>query len=307
MGVSLESKLLIGQKLKLVENYKLEGKYLHAIQICSQLLSEHPDETDVHLFLAELYELSGNLDSSFQILDSYLEKKPADDNVKLFYGQLLLKNFFWDRAIKVFSEFVPQENPIVLFFMGYSYFMLKDFEMARINFLSFLSMQKGGDLAYEANLYLSKIEIEMNDFEQALRYAKQSEILYSTYWELYLIYAICYSKLGMDVHAITSIEKAIKLNPKALISYSWAGKIFLIAGDYRKAEKHLIKVVNSSEEFSSEDYSNLGEVYLKMNNEKSALNYFNLALKLDPDNKIISQNVREILKKMESKISNDAI
>jgi len=183
--------------------------------------------------------------------------------------------------------------------------MIKDYEMARINYLSFLSNKADGELSYESYIYLAKIEIELKDFEQALSYAKQSDILYSSFWELHLINAICYYNLGMDAHAVLSIEKAIKLNPKEIKSYEWAGKIFLRLGEYLKAEKYFIKFVESAEEISSETFSDLGEACLNSNKTKSALNYFELALAIDPDNQNAMLGKKNISRKTKSGISQD--
>jgi tetratricopeptide (TPR) repeat protein len=301
----LDIELLIKQKLTSAANFKAQGKYLHAIQICEKLLGEYPKRADIHLELAELYDLSGNIRSAFHLLDSYLDNNPEDKDVRIFYGQFLLKNQLWEEAIEVFSKLVPEEKPIVLFFLGYSYFMVRDFEMARINYLSFLSNKADGELSYESYIYLAKIEIELKDFEQALSYAKQSEILYSSFWELHLINAICYYNLGMDTHAVLSIEKTIKLNPKEIISYEWAGKIFLRLGEYLKAEKYFIKFVESAEEISSETFSDLGEACLNTNKTKSALNYFELALTIDPNNKNAMLGKKNISIKTKSGISQD--
>lgn len=296
----MDTDLKIKHKLNAAANFKVQGKYLHAIQLCEQLLSEFPNNSDIHFELAELYDRSGNLNSSFNLLETYLENNPDDKDVRLFFGQFLLKNQLWNKAIEIFSLLVPEEKPIVSFFLGYSYFMLKDYEMARINYLSFLSLKAERELTYESYIYLAKIEIELNDFEQALSYAKQSEILYSSYWELHLIYAKCYYNLGMDAHSILAIEKAIKLNPQGIDSYNWAGKIFLRTGDYLKAEKYFTKYVESVEEISSETYANLGEACLNSNKTKSALDYFELALKIDPDNKNALIGKRNISEKIKS-------
>jgi len=302
----LDIDLQIKHKLNTAINFKAQGKYLHAIQICEQLLNKYPNNADIHFELAELYELSGNVNTAFHLLESYLELNPKDMDVRLFFGQFLLKNQLWNKAIEILSLIVPEEKPIALFLIGYSYFMIKDFEMARINFLSFLSVKADHELTYESYIYLAKIEIEMKDFEQALSYAKQSEILYSSFWELHLIYAICYYNLSMDTHAIHSIEKAIKLNPKGNVSYEWAGKIFLRSGDYLNAEKQFRKYIDVGEEISSETYANLGEACLNSNKTKLALNYFELALKIDPNNKIALIGKRNIPSEFKSNLSGDA-
>lgn len=296
----------IKHKLTSAANYKAQGKYLHAIQICEMLLSEFPYNPNIIFELVELYELSGNLNSSFLLLEDYLENNPSDMDVRLFYGQNLLKNKLWQKAIEIFSKLIPEEKPISLFFLGYSYFMIKDFELARINYLSFLSLEEDRELVYETYIFLAKIEIELNDFEQALVYAKQSELLYKSYWELHLIYAICYYNLGMDTHAVLSVEKSIKLNPKSISSYEWAGKIFLRSGDYLKAEEYFSKFIESAEEISSETYLGLAQVYVHNKKIQPALDYFDLVLKIDPNNKNALMWKKNISRELQSKISKDA-
>lgn len=285
--------------------FKAQGKYLHAIQICEQLLNEYPNNSDIHFELAGLYELSGNLNSSFYLLETYLVNNPDDKEVRFYYGQFLLKNQKWNKAVEIFSQFIPEEKPIALFFLGYSYFMIKDFEMARINYLDFLTLEADSELVNESYLYLAKIEIELKDYEQALAYIKKSELLHNAYWELHLIYAICYYHLGMDTHAVLSIEKSIKLNSKAISTYEWAGRIFFRAKEYEKAENHFIKFMEFSNEVSSQVYAELGEVFLHTNKKESALNYFDLALNIDPNNKTALIGRENILGNFEPKISKD--
>lgn len=302
----MNSDIKLKHKLSSVANFKAQGKYLHAIQICEQLLNEYPNNADVHFELAELYELSGNLNSTFNVLEAYLENNPKDQDIRLFFGQLLFKHQVWEKAIKVFSQFVPEEKPLSLFFLGHAYFMIQDFEMARISFLSFLSLEADRELAFEAYISLAKIEIEMKDYEQALLYAKQSELFYDSHWELHFIYAKCYYQLGMNAHAVLAIEKAIKLNPKSVLPYEWAGKIFLRAGEYQKAENYLMKFIESNELVSADTYSHLADACMKSEKMESALNYYEQALKIDPNNKCALTGVQNISRSNKSSISKDA-
>jgi len=302
----VDKDLKLKQKLISILDYKTQRKYLHAIQICEKLIGEYPANAEIHYELAELYELSGNLNSAFHLLENYLDNNPKDKDLRIYYGQFLLKHQLWNKAIEIFSPFAPEEKPITLFFLGHCYFMLKDFELARINFLSFLSLESDSELVYESYIYLAKIEIEIKDFEQALSYAKQSETFYNSHWELNLILAICFYNLGMDAHAVLSIEKAIKLNPKAIGSYEWAGRIFLRSKDYLKAEKYFIKFVESSDEVSADTYTQLGEACYNTNNTNLALNYFELALRIDPLNTNAIIGKKNLLEKTKTKMHKDA-
>lgn len=281
----------LDHKLKVAADYEAQGKSLHAIQLYNSIINEYPDFIQVYFYLAELYEKMGNLKPAYSLLYSLLEAEPENNEVRLFLGQFLLRNSKWEEAIEVLSLILPEENHIVSFFLGYSHFVLKEYEIAKVNFLNYISFIKGMDspndqteLFHEANLYLAKIEIELGNFESALKYAKKTDIIYSNFWELNLIYGIIYYNLGMYAHGVVPIEKAIRLNPKETASYEWGGKIYLKLGDYLKAEKLFLQYIEHIDNVSSDIYARLGEACLKASKTKDALTYFDVALKLDPEN-----------------------
>ncbi len=271
-------------KMKTAGDFEAQGKYLHAIQMYNNIINEFPDFIDVYFYLSELYEKMGNLEPAFNLLYDLLDNDPQNNEVRLFLGQFLLRNSKWNEAIEVLSLILPEENHIVCFFLGYSHFVLKEFELAKINFLNYISFNEQTELLHEANLYLAKVEIELGNFENALKYAKKTDIIYSNFWELNLIYGIIYYNLGMYAHGIVPIEKAIRLNPKEAVSYEWGGKIYLKIGDYFKAEKLFLKYIEHMDNVSSDIYAKLGEACLKASKAKDALTYFDVALKLDPEN-----------------------
>lgn len=274
----------IDHRMKAAANFEDQGKYLHAIQVYKSIINEYPDFTQVYFYLAELYEKMGNLEPAFNLLYSLLETEPDNNEIRLLLGQFLLRNSKWEEAIEILSLILPDENHIVSFFLGYSHFVLKEYEIAKINFLNYISYNEQTELLHEANLYLAKIEIELGNFESALKYAKRTDIIYSNFWELNLIYGIIYYNLGMYAHGIVPIEKAIKLNSKEAASYEWGGKIYLKLGDYLKAEKFFLKYIENMDSVSSDIYTKLGEACLMASKAKDALTYFDVALKLDPEN-----------------------
>jgi tetratricopeptide (TPR) repeat protein len=296
----LEAKLKQEHKLKIARDYELRGETLHAIQVYLSLIKENPNLTDAYFNLADLYEKSGNLDSAVQILNSLLEDNPENRDIRTQFGQFLLRNSLWEEAVEVLS-YVQDDEPVSSFFIGYSYFMLKDYELAKINFLKFVSQQAKNELLYEAYIYLAKIEIELRNFRDSLFYTGKAAAFYNEFWELNLLYAIAYYNLEMHTHAILPIEKAIKLNPKEPSVYEWAGKIYLKIEDYSKAERNLLKFIESIDNASSEIYTKLAEACLKREKAKDALNYYEIALKLDPENNSAAEGMKKadiLLKKV---------
>ncbi len=286
MGIEkTETKYRIDHKIKQARDFETSGKHLHAIQVYKSLIDQHPENTEPYLLLADLYELLGKTTSAIQLLKDFLITDPENKEVRLYLGQFLLRNSMWEESNDVLGFIPPEEEPIVSFFLGYSNFMLEEYEMAKINLLNFISVEEHSELLHEAYLYMAKIEIELTNFESALSFAKKAELLYGNFWELSLIFAISYYHLGMYAHAILPVEKAKKLNPNDASVREWAGKIYLKSGDFLKAEENFLKYIELTEEASSEIYANLGEACYQAKKPKDAIVYFDMALKLDPENK----------------------
>ncbi|HKI77618.1 MAG TPA: tetratricopeptide repeat protein [Ignavibacteriaceae bacterium] len=294
MGINnQEIKYQIDHRLKTAHDLQGSGKVLHAVQIYNSLINDFPEHTEAYFRLAELYEIIDNLKPAIILLKNLLEKYPDNNDVRLFLGQFLLRNSMWREANDILDSILSEEEPITSFFLGYSHFMLKEYELSKINFLNFISFEDQSELLHEAYLYLTKAEIELENYENALAFAKKAELLYNNFWELNLLFGISYYHLGMYAHAILPIEKAIKLNTSEASSREWAGKIYLKSGDFLKAEENFLKYIELKEDASSEIYSNLGEACFSAKKPVDAKAYFEIALKLNPNNKFAKNGLRK--------------
>jgi Flp pilus assembly protein TadD, contains TPR repeats len=281
----MEDKYFLEHKLKTAVDFEAAGKYLHSMQIYNLLIERFPEELDPYFNLVNLYEKLDNVNAAGNLLKGLLEGHPDSLEIRLFTGQFFLRSQRWNDAIDILSIISPQEEPIVSFFLGYSHFMLNEFELAKVNFVNFITVETKSELYHEALVYLAKIEIELKNFEKALDYTSKALAIYSNNWELYLVTAIAFYYLGMFAHAVSTIFKALKLNEKDLSVNEWAGKIYLKSGDYLKAEKFFLYVIEHQAETSPEIYTFLGEACLHSKKPVDAIKYFELALKLDPNNK----------------------
>ncbi len=293
--------ILIAYKMKQASGFEMEGKLLHAVQVYNSIIDDDPGYTDAYFALGEAYEKIGNIEPAVELIKNYLSKDPEDKKVRIYLSEFLMRNNRWDEANEILSFILPEEEPVVSFFLGYSHFMQKDYEVARINFINFLEHGEPDEMLQEATLYLAKIDINLKDFKSALKYLKKTESMYSNFWEWNLLISVVYYNLGMYTHAIVPIRKAIKLNPGERSANKWAGRIYLKTGDYIKAEKQFLIYIDSGESTESDIYTKLAEACLKSENVADALAYFEIALKLNPENKFAlegKKNANTILKKM---------
>jgi tetratricopeptide (TPR) repeat protein len=275
----------IEYKIKKAADLESEGKYLHAMQIYNNIIDSEPKYSLAYVKLADLYDRLGKHESAIKLLANFLHEFSDDNEVRLFLGQILINHSQWNDAVDILSYFNPQEQPLASFLLGYAGFMNNEPEIAKINFKNFLAYSNNIEFNAEALLYLAKININLKEYDEAFESAKKAEEIFGYNWEVHLTYAIINYHKGMYLHALGSVEKAIELNPQEFSLKEWAGKIHFKLGDYINAEKYFLEFVNNSEA-SAAAYSFLGLVYLNSNKIKDAKKYFDLALKLDPDNEI---------------------
>ena len=280
----MDIKYQLEYKLKQARDFQAQGKLLHALQFYETVINDHPSYADAYFGVAEVYEQLGNIEPAIGLLKEFLESYPDNKTVRLFFGQFLLRNAKWEETIETLSFILPDEEIVVSFFIGYAHFMLGEYELAKINFVNFISHAEKSELFQEANIYLAKTEIKLCNFDNALVCAKRADVMYSNYWELNAIYAEIYYNLDMHAHAVSPVEKALKLNPNEPKIYELAGKIYFKLGDFIKAERNFLKHIESTDEASSEVYTKLAETCLRVNKAKDALAYYDIALKIDPLN-----------------------
>lgn len=276
----------ITHKMKMASDFEMEGKLLHSVQIYNSIITDKPDFTDAYFALGEVYEKLGNIDPAVELIRNFLANNPENREVRIYLSEFLMRNKRWDDANEVLSYILPEEEPVISFFLGYSHYMQKEYEVARINFLNFLEHSETNEMFQEAILYLARIDVNLKNFNSALEYLKKIEFVYVNFWEWNLLISITYYNLGMYTHAIVPIKKTLKLNPQEKSIYKWAGKIFNKTGDYTRAEKYFLKYIDSGETAEADIYTELAECCLKLKKATDALAYFEIALKLDPENKL---------------------
>jgi len=271
-------------KIKSAKEFETKGMYLHAIQVYQLLIEEFPEIPESYINLADIYQIKGMKKSAEKILKLILNRQPDNYEIKLYYVQFLMQNEKWDEALNLLLS-LSIEDPFASYLTGYCYFSLNDYELAKVHLLGFIISDEEPELIHEAYLILSKLELELNQYKNALKYAKKAEVMYDDDWELQLIISKIYYYLKMYTHSFDSINKGIKLNKKEAVLYKWAGKINLKLVDYEKAKKYFEKHIELKKDITSNDYIYLANACLKSGKLNEALNFFNAAIRLDPKNK----------------------
>ncbi|GAB6283410.1 MAG: hypothetical protein STSR0008_21760 [Ignavibacterium sp.] len=298
-------KNVVNSKIQKADIFFEEGKYLHAFQIYYSLIQENPTQYEIYFKYAQCCEKLGNNKTAIELFKKLLVAEEKNREIRLHIGNYFFRNELWDETIETLSYFLPEEEPLASFFIGYSYYMRKEYELSEIAFLNFISFAKDSDFLPDSYIYLTKIYINLKKFSKAMKYAQQAEKFYGNYYELHLLFAIIYYYLGMESHSVSSIEKTMKLNKSDISIFQWAGKIYLNVGDYDRAEKYFQKYIEKSDNPDSDIYSSLGYIYLNRNKIIDAKMNFEIALGLDIKNKSAIEGLKKINKLQENKMVSD--
>ena len=291
-------------KIKSAKEFEAQGKYLHAIQVYQLLIDEFPEFHESYINLADIYQLKGKKKSAEKILKLILARQPDNYEIKLYYIQLLIHNKEWDEALNLLFS-LSVEDPFDSYLTGYCYFNLNNYELAKVHLLRFIISDEEPELIHEAFLILAKLEFELNQYENALKYAKKAEVMYDDDWELQLIIAKIYYYLKMYTHSSDSINRGIKLNKNETVLYEWAGKINLKLYNYNKAKKYFEKHIDLKDDMTSNDYIYLADACLKSGKLNEALNFYNTAIKLDPKNKLALKGKGKTNDLLNNKLASD--
>jgi tetratricopeptide (TPR) repeat protein len=268
-------------KFEAARHFEDEGKTLHAMQLYLRLTEEYPLEPDAPIALSMLYDTSGKQDQAKSVLQNALAANPDNIVLRLYAGHYYFKLEEWNETIDILSRFIPEKEPIALFFTAYAYFMIDNLKLAKHYFLLYVQLKEPHDYLRDAFVYLAKIYIHLEEYETALDYTKKAEAIFGGHFEVHFLYAIIYYHLEMFTHAFAEIDKAHKYDRANLQVIEWMGKISLKLADYKKAEKNLRKYVENVDKVEADTYVELGTACMYNKKVKDAEQFFQIALKAE--------------------------
>lgn len=259
MRITIEQQQYRHKILK-AENLASEGKYLHAIQVFSSLIEEHPEEKESYYKLVAVYEKTDNIDAAHKLLLKLLEENPEDEELRIYLSHFLLRNEKWDETLETLEFLTPEDQPSVAFFNGFAYFKLGNYQLAERSLKKFIKLDKKSEFIPDAYVFLTKTCVHLEKYESALKYIKIAETFFASDPEIQLLFAVVYSHLDMNQHALERINKTLKFKRKPVEVYKWAGIIFYKNKEFDKATNYFNKYLKTSDSDSAEIYFFLGEI-----------------------------------------------
>ena len=300
----LKEDLEIEAKTELLRDYvgRLYGDSLKRPQIESifdTLLIQHPHEAGFRDLYSSYLIVAGNLKGAVEqqeyAVDADLSNAGRWRSIMSLYGQLNDTPAAIE-AGKRALEFIPDDEVINLL-MGANYQQAKEYDNAMAYFRKALSLVNKEDVSTRSQIIASMGDIfysrEMPD--SAFSYYREAvdldpdNLLALNNFAYYLAENDTDLDLAERYSAI-----CVRANPEndtAIDTYAW---IFYKKKDYVKAKEWIDQAVSLEADNPQADVlHHAGDIYFMNREVSKAVDFWEKALKLDPDNKVIKKKIRQ--------------
>ena len=243
-------------------------------------MSRHSSAGRAELQQAQLYKQQGKLDSALAAFGLALEENPklleAHMGMGEIYherGQYELASSAYERATKI-----EPNNFDAQYYLGLMQQLLGRLEKAVSTYLRALTINPDH---YDANAHLASAYLQLAQPESALPYAKRATQLKPEEQTAWANLADTYSMLGDYRQAIDAYRQASELGDAAEPILLGLADAHIRLGNYPEAENVLKSILGTQP--SATAYERMGYVRFKQRQFLDALNQFNQALTIDPN------------------------
>lgn len=292
----------------LAELYRKNGKDNEAYKIYLKIKELEPDNKYINVSLYDYYQSKGEIDKAFNEFISAIKNTNLDYDTKVqiyeLWSEQIEKNddgYRIPRIVDVGQAFIqtyPDKN-IGYYIMGAACSNMNDFKQAQTYFKQ--SLEK--DKTNFATLYqLCFVDINLNDYQQALEHTNTAISLYPDQPLFYLFNGLSYYNLKDYEKTIKSLEKGRKLSANKDLTKdfdTYIGDTYNLLGNRKKSYEAYDRVLKTDPEniYVLNNYA----YYLSLDNQdlERALEMSAKTIKADPKNSIYLDTYAWILYKME--------
>jgi Flp pilus assembly protein TadD len=257
-----------------------------------KVLEIEPRDPEALLYLALIAFRRGDLDESKKLFlrAREIEKKPS---ILINLGYLMNKQHHYGEAVQYLNEakgLVP-EDPKVACNLGVAHYWNGDYELAKNHFEAL--MAKHPDLMTPYH-YLSIIFYKNGDMEKAVNLTKEAIDKFPRLGSLKNNLALLYESMDRPEEAERLYRQAAEENPRDPVLIRSLADFYYEAQILGAARELYEKIPEDSKNW--EVWFKLGNILLRQGEMDTALQYWEKARQLNPQEEIIGKNI-EILQK----------
>lgn len=243
----LKTLLPLQNKLHQAMNKYQKGFPKQAIEELKSITEKNSSFVLVYKHIATIYKNAGQDDKAISILKEGLRKNPENVNLMSSLGIMLAESGHTDEAITLLQYCLKRDeyDPEIYNFLGVAYF-------------------KSG-----------KFKIALNHYKRVLEMDHNYAPVYNNIGTLYLVF---YQQNKDDRAynlAMQNFNQALEIDPRLYSALNGRGSAYYFKNNFNKAVTDWKKAIEVKPKFA-EPYFNIGIIYLKNGDKRSALKYLML-------------------------------
>lgn len=251
------------------------------------------------LYLKGRNSLRADDDKSLQTASDYFEQAlKADPKFALAYAGIadaslrmyvIKKDSFWTQKAVAAAQQAQQINdklPEVHVTLGNAYRASGRYEEATSELRRALSLAPNSDEAYRR---LGDTYLESGNGPAAIESIQKAVQLNPYYWRNQNALGRAYFQLGDYPKALTAFQQIVEMQPDIGAGYENVGNVYLQEGKYQESIPYFQKALQIQPYFST--YSNLATAYFNLKQFPEAVNMFEKAAALNPNDTMTIVNL----------------
>lgn len=278
------------QLVLLGDVYGEEALFDKAEEAYGQAMELAPDAPEAYVSLAALYANSGKLDSGIQVLQRADSAGIRDPRVSLEKASLLIMAKRQGDAIRELRtlEATHPYEPRLHQLVGVALLETGDVQGASEELEQELEYVGPGFITVSA---LGRAKLALGQHEDAAKYLEAALGLNPYNSTIGMQLADAYSKLGYHIKACDVLSRILNIDPGNMpLRFKFANCLYR-AERYDEALSHF-RELHKFDPANSDILLNMGTVYADMDSLGRAIEVWERALVLDPQNEMAKQNLR---------------
>jgi len=274
-------------------SYFNEGKYKEALNAFKKAKSIDPTSSYIRIKIAFVLVRLGKLDEAEKELKEV--KKLDPDNLEASLGLIFLYSYLgknkkleeeYGEFLEKAHELRPQDTKISEYLAQF-YFYKKEIDKAITLYEAIVKLHPN---YFDTRYLLGYLYDEKGERKKAIQTWKKILEDNPNHIDTLNALGYVYAEEGIELDkAEEMIKKALEKDPDNGAYLDSLGWVYFKRKEYTKAEEYLKRAISNHKD--PVIYEHLGDLYIKLNDTKNAVEYYKKGLELNPDSKSLKEKI----------------
>jgi tetratricopeptide (TPR) repeat protein len=266
---------------KLAAGYLLLKNYTRCEMVVDKILEQEPDDYDAMLLKAKIRYVKRDRSGSLALLERIREVHGLRFDIERLMGNIAFEGGDVERALEAYANCIQIDRSYPFIYYRYGTLLSQSFRFieAEDAFKRAIELDPG---FVEPAVKLADIYVNTGRPQDAIPFLEDAMAVDPANIELLIVLAQVYLQTGRWDEGIRMLEERRRKAPLPRDAEVLRGRFYYEAGEYDEAFE-VYSALMEKEKNSPELARILGEICLRAGDTERSLQYFDLAIEIDPE------------------------